>query len=142
VKFVSPFVSPRLSSHPCETERPSSPSLKLKPCPSGHQNVVLDNGRDSADLFFEKENFCAMDNPLAPTLETKKDTTYEHESFTFETPQDSCSLLESPEFVSFMTTCYYEDPNHFRRMDVDAFVYQKYCKSHSSTVALTLQLER
>ena len=47
-------------------------------------------------------------------------------------------------------TCSYEDANHllilisklFRRMVVDAFVYHKYCKSHSCIVALTLQLER
>jgi hypothetical protein len=47
------------------------------------------------------------------------------------------------------TTCFHEDPNHlliliskiFRRMVVDVFVYHKYCKSHRSTMALTLQLE-
>ena len=43
VKFVPLFVSPKLA---CETERIPSPSLEPKPCPSGHQNVVLDNGRD------------------------------------------------------------------------------------------------
>jgi hypothetical protein len=30
----------------------------------------------------------------------------------------------------------------FKRMVVDAFIYHKYCKSHSCVMALTLQLER
>jgi hypothetical protein len=39
------------------------------------------------------------------TLETKrKDSTNEHENFSFETPHVSCSLLESPEFVLLSTT--------------------------------------
>ena len=62
VKLISPFVSPKLA---CEIERPSLPSLKPKPCPSGHQNVVLDKGRDSMSILhavsFEKQNFYAMD---------------------------------------------------------------------------------
>jgi hypothetical protein len=44
VKFISLFVAPELS---CEMECPLSPSLKQKPCPSSHQNIDLDNGRDS-----------------------------------------------------------------------------------------------
>jgi hypothetical protein len=40
VKFISLFISPRLSG---ETEHPSPTSLKRKPCPSGHKTVVLDN---------------------------------------------------------------------------------------------------
>jgi len=44
VKFISLFISHRF---PCQTEHPSSPSLELKQCPSSHQNVVLDIGRDS-----------------------------------------------------------------------------------------------
>jgi len=92
-----------------------------------------------------------MDNPEASTLETKeKDSTDEHETFSFKIPQDSCSLLESQEFISLKTMCSYKDPNHlsilvhklFRRMVVDAFVYHKYCKTHRCTVARTLQLER
>jgi hypothetical protein len=51
--------------------------------------------------------------------------------------------------IVLSTVCNYEDPNHlsilvskpFKRMVVDAFVYHKYCKSHSSTVVLILQLE-
>jgi len=90
-------------------------------------------------------------NTKAPTLETvEKVFAIEYESFSFETPHVSCSLLESPEFVVLKTTCSYEDLNHlsilvsklFKRMVVDAFIYHKYCKSHSRTVALTLQLER
>jgi len=113
VKIISPFVS-----HPCEIERPSSPSLKHKPCPSSHPN----------------ENFCARDNPLAPTLEIEeKDSTVEHESFSFEIPHVSCSLLESPEFVLLSAACFYEDHNHllilvfklFKRMVVDPSVFHK-----------------
>jgi hypothetical protein len=45
------------------------------------------------------------------------------------------------------TPCPYEDPNYllilvlklFRRMAIDAFVYHKYCKSHSCIMALILQ---
>ena len=44
VKFISSFVLPRISS---ETERPSPTSLEPKPCPSGHQSVALNSGRDS-----------------------------------------------------------------------------------------------
>ena len=126
VKFISSFVS-----HPCETEHPSSPSLKHKPCPSSHPN----------------ENFCARDNPLAPTLETEeKDSTIGHERFSFETPHASCSLLEFPKWISLSTTCFHEDHNHisilvcklFRRMVVDALIYHKYCKSYIFIVALTL----
>ena len=97
-KFVTPFVSP-------------SPSLEHKPCPFGHQNVVLDGGQDSTlilkDIFLESKNFCAMD-------------------------------------ILFSPTCPYEDHNHpfifklFKRMVDDAYVYHKYCKSHSGIVVLTL----
>ena len=40
VKFISPFISPRLSS---ETEHPSPTLLERMPCPSGHKIVALDN---------------------------------------------------------------------------------------------------
>jgi len=36
VKFISPFISPRLSS---EIEHPSPPPLELKQCPSGYPNI-------------------------------------------------------------------------------------------------------
>jgi hypothetical protein len=98
VKFISLFVSPKPTY---ETECASSPPLEPEPCPSGHPNTIL-----------EKEKFCAIDNPLAPTLETKKDSTVEHESFSFETSHISCSLLESLEFVLLKTTCFYEDLSH------------------------------
>ena len=102
------------------------------------------------DVSFEKENLCAMDIPTALTQESKEnDSTAEHENFSFKIPQVSCSLLESLEFGLLSVDCFYEDRNHllilivklFRRMVVDAFVYHKYCKSNSCTVALTLQLE-
>jgi hypothetical protein len=108
VKFISPFISPKLAF---ETKRSSSPSLQPKPCPSGHLDVVLDNGRDSTlilhDISLENKNFCAMDISKAPTLETK-----EHESFFFETLHVSCSRLESLEFVVLSADCYYEEDNH------------------------------
>jgi hypothetical protein len=81
-KFISPFISPKLAY---ETECGPSPSLEPKSCPSGHPNIVLDRGQDSTLIIHER--FCAMDMPIAPTLETKeKDSTIEHESFSFETP--------------------------------------------------------
>jgi hypothetical protein len=135
-KFISPFVSPRFSS---ETECPLLPSLEPEPCPSGYPNIVLEN-----------KNFCAMDIHVASTLETKEINSIDkHESFSFETPHVSCSLLESLEFILLKTTCPYEDPKLllllisklFRRMVVDAFMYHKYCKSHNGIVVLTLQLE-
>ena len=139
VKFISPFVLPKLA---CEIERTPSPSLEPKSCPSGHPNIVLDSGRDSTLILHKK--IYAMDNPSAPTLETKKkDSTVEHESFSFETPHVSCSFLESLEFISLKTTCSYKDANlllilvHklYRRMVVDAFIYHKYFKSRSCTMA-------
>ena len=152
VKFISPFISPELS---CETECPLSPLLEPKPCPSGHQNVDLDNDEDSTlplhDISPKNKNCCAMDNLRAPTLEVKKNnSTNKHEGFPFETPKVSCSLLESLELITLSATCFYEDHNHllvlvykhFRRMVVDAYVYQKYCRSHRCTVVLTLQLEQ
>ena len=101
------------------------------------------------DISCKKEN-SAMDIPVAPTLESKrKDSTYEHESFAFKTPSDSCSLLESLEFVLLRATCFYEDRNHllilvsklFNRMVVDAFVYHKHCKiswMHCGTCSLNI----
>ena len=91
-----------------------------------------------------------MDISKATLGTKKKDPIVEHESFSFETPQVSCSLLESPELILFSTECSYQDHNlllilvHklFKRMVVDAFIYHKHYKSHSSNVVLTLQLER
>ena len=66
VKFTFPFIA-----HPCEIEHLSPLSLEPKPHPSGHQNVVLDSGRDSTlilhDISLKKENRYAMDNLEAPT---------------------------------------------------------------------------
>ena len=134
VKFISLFIS-----HPCEAERPSSPSPEFEPCPPGQHDITL-----------EKENFWAMDKLKAPTLKLEmNNSTNEHESFSFEFPRVSCSLLESLELITVSATCFYEDYNHllapvyklFRRMVVDAYVFHKYCKSRSSTTVLTLQLE-
>jgi hypothetical protein len=92
-----------------------------------------------------------MDMPKAPTLETEEnDSTIKHESFSFETPHFSCSLLEPPKSVVLSTTYSYIDHNHllilvrklFKRMVVDAYVYHKYCRSRGCIVVLTLQLER
>ena len=93
------------------------------------------------DIFLMKENSYAMDISKAPTLETE-----EHESFSFETLHVSCLCLESPEFVVLSAACCDEEDNHpsllvsklFRRMVVDVFVYNKCCKSRSSTMVLTL----
>ena len=86
VKFISSFVS-----HPYEAEHPSSPLLEHKPCPSTHLN----------------ENFYAMDISKAALGIKKKDPIVEHESFSLETPQVSCSLSESPELILFSTKCSY-----------------------------------
>ena len=91
-----------------------------------------------------------MDKLKAPTLELEmNNSTNEHESFSFEFLHVSCSLLESLELITLSATCFYEDPNLllilicklFKRMVVDAFVYQKYYKSRCCAVALTLQPE-
>jgi hypothetical protein len=112
VKSISLFIS-----HSCETKRPSSPSLKPKPCPSGHQNVALDNGRDSTlilhDMFLKNDNFCAMDMLLS--------------SRCFHEDHNLLLILVH---------------KLFRRMIVDAYIYHKYSKTCCSTVVLTLQLEQ
>jgi len=109
VKFISPFVSHRF---PCETGCPLSPLLRPKPCPSGHQNVILDNGREST-MILHNENSYAMDILETPTLESKRrDSINEHESFTFETPRISCSPSESTEFIVLNVACCYEEDNH------------------------------
>jgi hypothetical protein len=117
VKFVSPFISPRPAFHPCETERPLSPSLEFKPCPFGHQNVVLDSDRESTpilhDASFEKGNLCHLDIPEASTLEPdEKNSANEHENFSFKFPQESCSHKVSPESILARTTCSHKDHNH------------------------------
>ena len=104
VKLISPFVSPKFAY---ETERSSSPSLEPKPCPSGHQHVVLDSSREST-IILHNENSCAMDSLETPTLESKRwDSINEHGSFTFETFRISCSLSKSLEFISLSAKCFY-----------------------------------
>jgi hypothetical protein len=150
-KFIFPFVSPRPTS---ETKCRLPPSLELEPCPSSYPNIVLNGGRDSMlilqDISLKEQNFHAMDMPKATTLETKQESTNEHVHFSFETSHVPCSFLRSLEFVSLLTTCPYEDPNHllilvsklFKGMVVDAYVYHKHCKYHSGTMKLALQLEQ
>ena len=103
------------------------------------------------DMFLKNDNSYAMDSLETPTMESKRrDSINEHESFTFETPRISCSPSESTEFIVLNVACCYEEDNLpsllvakiFRRMVVDVFVYHKYCKSRSSTMVLTLQLEQ
>jgi hypothetical protein len=74
------------------------------------------------------------------TLESKKeDHVDEHGSYILEEPHDPCFHEKSPESIIPSTTCTYKSCNHpmllfhqiFKRMDVDAFVYHKYSKSHS-----------
>ena len=114
VKFIFPFISPRLSS---ETKHPSPTSLGCKPCPSGHETVVLDDDQGSTlfphDISLENENFCSMDILLSTTC--------------FHEDHNHLLILVS---------------KLFKRTVVDAFVYHKYCKSRSCIVALTLQLEQ
>ena len=110
VKFISPFISPKLAY---ETEQSSSRSLEPKLCPSGHQNVLLDSGRDSMMFLhvisLENENFYAMDMLLSTPCP------YEEHNHP--------SLLVS---------------KLFRRMVVNAFIYHKIYNSCSATVALIL----
>jgi hypothetical protein len=84
-----PFIS-----HLCEAECPSSPLPTFEPCPSSQH-----------DITFEKENFWAMDKLKAPTLGLEmNDSTNKHESFSFEFPRVSCTLLESLELIALSTT--------------------------------------
>jgi hypothetical protein len=149
VKFISPFISPRPTFYPCETECPSSPSLEFNPYPFSYQNVVLDSDRESSSILHDA-SFCDLDIPTVSTLEPdKKHSANEHESFSFEFPQESCLHKVPPESISPRTTCSHKDHNHpsalsrkmVRRMVVDTFVYHEHCKFHECTVALTLQLK-
>jgi hypothetical protein len=114
VKFISPFISPRLSS---ETKYPLPTLLKHKPCPSGHKTIVLNNDAGSTlfphDISLENKSFYAMDILLSATC-----------------------LHEDHNHLLILVS------KLFKRMVVDAFVYHKYCKSRSCIMALTLQLER
>lgn len=87
-EFIPPFVS-----HDCETKHPSSASLEPKPCPSSHENIVLNTSRESMLIHHEKSQ--AMDMHEATTLGTKQESTNEHVNFSFETSHVSCSPLGS-----------------------------------------------
>ncbi len=140
--FVSLSVSSEPIIHLHETERPSSPSIKPKPCPSGPHNVVLvyhqETTRFLHDPSVENKNLQATGKLETLTLEDeRKHSTYEHKSFYCKIPLDSCSHKESLESCSISTTSLCEDQNHlpvlissmFIRMVVDAYIYHKYCKS-------------
>ena len=130
-------------------ERPPSPLLNKRHIPLAVKHC-LDNGRDSMfillDKSFKNKNLHAMDMPKATTLEIKRGPLNEHVA----TSHVLSSILGSLEFVSLQTTYFYEGYNHllnlvvilFERTDVNAYVYHKHYKSHSSMVAGTLQLEQ
>ena len=66
-----------------------------------------------ATFITHPENPMAKHNPKAPTLEiVEKVFASEHESFSFETPHVSFSLLKSLEFVSLSAACFHVDRNH------------------------------
>ena len=101
------------------------------------------------DEILEKENCWAIGLFEQLTLETgEKDSTNGHESFFLEQPQDTCSSNKTLELIAPSAKSTYEDYNHlkaltskmFRKMVVHAFVYHKYCKTHSCTSALTMKL--
>jgi hypothetical protein len=96
--------------------------IKFKPCPSGP--IFHDESLE--------KDFCATDPPDTSTLDDeKKNSTNEHENFSFKFPQDSCSYKESPESILHSTTCSHQDHNllltlsskMFRRTVVDALIY-------------------
>ena len=73
------------------------------------------------------------------TLELDKgDLVNEHDSPILEEPLDPCSPEKPPESIHSAKGTYESyihpmpsDQTDFKRMVVDAFVYHKYCKSHS-----------
>jgi hypothetical protein len=113
--------------------------------------TVLNSVRETTPIFHDeylKENPYAMNIPKATTLEfEEKNSTNEHENFSFIFPQDLCSHMGSPESFSLDAACFHKGHNHlsklvykmFRRMVVDAFVYRKHYKFHGCTAALTMQ---
>ena len=109
-------LTPGCYRFPYETGCPLSPSLEPEPCPSDHQDVVLDSSQHSTlillDVSFKKGNFYAMDITLKTT----------------------CNY-EDPNHLSILVS------KLFKRMVVDGFVYHKYCKTCSCIMILTLQLE-
>nr|AAO66583.1 hypothetical protein [Oryza sativa Japonica Group]ABF96930.1 hypothetical protein LOC_Os03g33380 [Oryza sativa Japonica Group] len=70
-------------------EPPSQPPIEPEPCPSGHQNVVLDICQETTlflhDASLEKEKLQAMDKLETSTLEDENSTN-EHENFSFKIP--------------------------------------------------------
>uniref|UniRef100_A0A0E0E9B7 Uncharacterized protein n=1 Tax=Oryza meridionalis TaxID=40149 RepID=A0A0E0E9B7_9ORYZ len=130
-------------------EPPSQPLIEPEPCPSGPQDAVLNGCQETTailhDASFGKVNFQAMDNLETSTLEDENDT-FEHENFSLKIPQEFCLHRKSLEACPVNVTSLCEKRNHlsvlisimFRRLVVDAFIYQKYCKL-VYVVALILQ---
>ena len=135
----------------CGDERSSSPLIEFEPLPAGLEYVVLDLNRESTSSFhdesLEMENQWAMEFCEAPTLESnEKDSSNEHENFTFDIPCRPCSFNTTPESGMLCAPCTHEDYNQlkvlfckiFRRLVVDVYVYRKHCRFRACTMALTL----
>ena len=139
------------SLHFCRDERSSSPLIEFEPLPAGLEYVVLDYNRESTSSFhnasLEIENQWAMEHCEAPTLESEeKNSSNEHENFTFDIPRKPCSFNATPESGMLSAPCTHEDYNQlkvlfckiFRRLVVDVYVYRKHCRFRGCTMALTL----
>ena len=139
------------SLHSHEDERSSSSLTEFEPLPDGLESVVLDLDRDTTMIFhdesLEMENQWAKKSCEAPTLESnEKDSSNEHENFTFDIPYRPCSFNATPESGMLSAPCTHEDYNQlkvlfckiFRRLVVDAYVYRKHCRFRGCTVTLTL----
>jgi hypothetical protein len=139
------------SLHFCEDEHSSSPLIEFEPLLDGLESVVHDLDRDTTIIFhdesLEMENQWAKESCETPTLESnEKDSSNEHENFTFDIPRKPYSFNATPESGMFSAPCTHKDYNQlkvlfykiFRRLVVDLYVYRKHCRFHGCTVALTL----
>ena len=104
------------SLHFCEDERSSSPSIEIEPLPDDPKSVVLDLDRDTTLIFhdasLEMENQWAKESCEAPTLESnEKDSSNEHENFTFDIPRKPYSFNTTPESGKLSVPCTHEDYN-------------------------------
>ena len=78
--------------------------------------------------------------------EDVRNSSNEHENFTFDIPCRPCSFNATPESGMLSAPCTHEDYNQlkvifckiFRRWVVDAYVYRKHCRFRGCTVTLTL----
>ena len=135
--------------------------LKQKP---SHGNLNEKFGKTASAIpIFYPEILMAKHNPnYDPFKEVKFISLFISPNLAYETERTPSQSLETKPCPSsnpnknfcamdmlLSTPCPYEEHNHpsllisklFRRMVVDAFIYHKHCKSRSSTVVLTLQLE-